>query len=551
MKKSAENILVCVAWPYVNGEPHLGHIAGNNLPADIFARFNRMIGNNVLMVSGSDQHGTPVTIRAREENVSPKEIAEKYHKIWKKAFIDLDFSFDLYTKTGTKNHSEVVQNIFTELMKKDLLVEKISEQPYSEKSSMFLSDRYIVGDCPSCNFRTKGDQCENCGKDFEPKELKNLESALDGSKLIFKKTKHMFLKLPKFQKKLEEWLADKSYWKPAVRNQSIGFLQKGLIDRAITRDIEWGVEVPLSSYNNKRIYVWFEAVIGYLSASIEWSNSLDSAGEKEAWKDWWLNPKSKHFYFQGKDNIPFHTIILPSILLGSGSYNLPYDVVANEYLNFSGKQFSKSKNWAVWVTDFLKEYDSESLRYYLTSIMPETSDSDFTWDSFFSNNNNELVATFGNLVNRIDSLIRNNFESKAPEPNNLDNEDKKMIKTIKDTFESTYNFLSARQFRNGLKSIMSLAQEGNKYIDSKAPWKQVKDDTEKASTTLWVGINLVSNLGVLISPFLPKTSIKISNLISANNQNPSWEYREVTPNTRLVSQGPLFRKIDLSEKANE
>lgn len=549
MDSKSKNILVCVAWPYVNGEPHLGHIAGNNLPADIFARFNRMIGNNVLMVSGSDQHGTPVTLRAREENTSPKEISEKYHKIWEKAFTDLDFSFDLYTKTGTKNHSDVVKKIFTSLLDNKFLIEKISEQPYSETASMFLSDRYIIGDCPNCNFRTKGDQCENCGKDFEAKELKNLESSIDGSKLIFKKTKHMYLELSKFQKELEEWVKEKTYWKPAVRNQSLGFIQKGLIDRAITRDIDWGVEVPLDSYSDKRIYVWFEAVIGYLSASIEWANSnKNKSKDNEIWKEWWINTESKHFYFQGKDNIPFHTIILPSILLGSGSYNLPYDVVANEYLNFSGKQFSKSKNWAVWVNDFLREHDSESLRYYLTSIMPETSDSDFTWDSFYESNNNELVATFGNLVNRIESLIKNNFDNVVPSTSNMQPEDENMINLIKETYEKTYNFLELRQFRNGLKSIMALAQEGNKYIDFKAPWKEVKEDTNKAGTTLWVGINLISNLGVLISPFLPKTSKKITNLISDKSKILKWQYREISHGTKLIPQGPLFKKIDIKEK---
>jgi len=549
LDSKSKNILVCVAWPYVNGEPHLGHIAGNNLPADIFARFNRMIGNNVLMVSGSDQHGTPVTLRAREENTSPKEISEKYHKIWEKAFTDLDFSFDLYTKTGTKNHSDVVKKIFTSLLDNKFLIEKISEQPYSETASMFLSDRYIIGDCPNCNFRTKGDQCENCGKDFEAKELKNLESSIDGSKLIFKKTKHMYLELSKFQKELEEWVKEKTYWKPAVRNQSLGFIQKGLIDRAITRDIDWGVEVPLDSYSDKRIYVWFEAVIGYLSASIEWANSnKNKSKDNEIWKEWWINTESKHFYFQGKDNIPFHTIILPSILLGSGSYNLPYDVVANEYLNFSGKQFSKSKNWAVWVNDFLREHDSESLRYYLTSIMPETSDSDFTWDSFYESNNNELVATFGNLVNRIESLIKNNFDNVVPSTSNMQPEDENMINLIKETYEKTYNFLELRQFRNGLKSIMALAQEGNKYIDFKAPWKEVKEDTNKAGTTLWVGINLISNLGVLISPFLPKTSKKITNLISDKSKILKWQYREISHGTKLIPQGPLFKKIDIKEK---
>ena len=548
MKNKPENILVCVAWPYVNGEPHLGHIAGNNLPADIFARYHRMVGNNVLMVSGSDQHGTPVTIRAKEENTTPREISEKYHNSWSETFKDLDFSFDLYTKTGTENHKEVVQKLFNLLNEKGYLQEKVSKQPYSEESEMFLSDRYIEGDCPHCPSRTKGDQCDNCGKDFEPIDLKNLISTIDNSKVTFKETNHIYLKLPEFQEDLNKWIKSKSYWKPAVKNQSLGFLSKGLIDRAITRDIDWGVEVPIKNYEKKRIYVWFEAVIGYLSASIEWAESdKNISNNKDIWKEWWQNPESKHFYFQGKDNIPFHTIILPAILMGSGEYNLPYDVVANEYLNFSGKQFSKSKNWAVWVSDFLKEYDSEALRYYLTSIMPESSDSDFTWDSFFESNNNELVATFGNLVNRIQSLIKNNFDNVVPNFEKIDDKDNEMISEIKRSFESTGNFLEKRQFRNSLKEIMNLAKLGNRYIDQKEPWATIKSDKQIAANTLWVGANLISNLGVLISPFLPKTSLKISSMFNFGNVIPKWKYREAKAGIKIDNISPLFKKIEIEK----
>ncbi len=550
MNNKQENILVCVAWPYVNGEPHLGHIAGNNLPADIFARFHRMIGNNVLMVSGSDQHGTPVTIRAKEENTTPKKIAEKYHTIWSKTFKELDFSFDLYTKTGTDNHKEIVQNLFKSLNEKGFLEEKYSEQPYSEESEMFLSDRYIEGDCPHCPSRTKGDQCDDCGKDFEPIDLKNLISTIDNSEVTFKRTKHIYLKLPKFQEELDKWIKSKTYWRPAVKNQSLGFLSNGLIERAITRDIDWGIEVPIEGYEDKRIYVWFEAVIGYLSASIEWSQSKDGiSNKKDIWKDWWLNPDSKHFYFQGKDNIPFHTIILPAILMGSGKYNLPYDVVANEYLNFSGKQFSKSKNWAVWVSDFLKEYDSEALRYYLSSIMPESSDSDFTWESFFDSNNNELVATFGNLVNRIQSLIKNNFNNIIPEIENLDDTDNKMISDIKNSFTSAGNFLEKRQFRNGLREIMNLAKLGNRYIDQKEPWATVKTNKQISANTLWVGANIISNLGVLFSPFLPKTSVKISTMLNFNPNSPEWKYREIGSGVEIKNISPLFKKIEKEKKS--
>ena len=343
-----EKILVAVAWPYVNGPPHLGHIAGNTLPADIFARFHRMIGNDVLMVSGSDQHGTPVALKAKEENVHPSSIAEKYHAIWKEMNQKMGFTFDIYTKTGTENHKQVVQNLFLKIKENGFLTEKISEQPYSERLNMFMPDRYVIGTCNKCHKETRGDQCETCNITLDTKDLENIKSAIDGSPLILKETTHMYLKLSSFDKNLKDWVDKQKHWKPSVRNHTLGMIEKGLMDRAITRDIEWGVPVPIPTYEKKRIYVWFEAVIGYLSASIEWSKSKNNfSRDNNAWKTWWENPKAKHYYFQGKDNIPFHTIIWPVMLMATGKKNLPYDVVANEYLNFAGKQFSKSKKWKI------------------------------------------------------------------------------------------------------------------------------------------------------------------------------------------------------------
>jgi methionyl-tRNA synthetase len=542
----SEKILVAVAWPYVNGPPHLGHIAGNTLPADIFARFHRMIGNEVLMVSGSDQHGTPVALKAKEENVHPSKIAEKYHSIWSEMNNKMGFTFDLYTKTGTENHKIVVQELFLKIKENGFLTEKESKQPYSASLKMFMSDRYVLGTCKTCKNEARGDQCETCNITLDPKDLENIRSAIDGSPLTFKKTTHMYLELSKFQKKLKNWVENQNHWRLSVRNHTLGMIERGLIDRAITRDIEWGIPVPLPKYENKRIYVWFEAVTGYLSASIEWSKSeKNNSSDQNAWKTWWENPKAKHYYFQGKDNVPFHTIIWPTMLMASGNKNLPYDVAANEYLNFGGKQFSKSKKWAVWLPDFLESYDPDPLRYHLTSIMPETSDSDFTWQSYLDANNNELVATLGNFIHRVLSMTYNNFEGKVPNTKEQNPESIAILKKCKKYMDKTKKFLEKREFRNGLKSVMSLAQEGNKYIDSKAPWKQIKENKNDAALTLNTALTIISNLRIIMNPFLPFSSKKLAPFIGEDpDKKIIWEFKEIKPNTPLKKPIPLFKKLD-------
>ncbi len=542
----SKKILVAVAWPYVNGPPHLGHIAGNTLPADIFARFQRMIGNDVLMVSGSDQHGTPVALKAKEENVHPREISEKYHSIWNKMNEKMGFSFDLYTKTGTENHKEVVQELFLTIKKNGFLSERNSEQPFSESLKMFMSDRYVLGTCKKCKNEARGDQCETCNITIDPKDLDDIKSAIDGSPLIFKETTHIYLELSKFQKKLKSWVEKQEHWRTSVRNHTLGMIEKGLLDRAITRDIEWGIPVPLTNYDKKRIYVWFEAVTGYLSASIEWSNSeKNNSGDKENWKTWWENPNAKHYYFQGKDNVPFHTIIWPTMLMASGNKNLPYDVAANEYLNFGGKQFSKSKKWAVWLPDFLESYDPDSLRYHLTSIMPETSDSDFTWKSYLDANNNELVATLGNFIHRVLTMTYNYFDGKTPDIEDENSESKKILEKCNNSMDKTKSFLEKREFRNALKSVMSLAQEGNKYIDFQAPWKQFKDNKNNAALTLQTALTIITNLRIIMNPFLPFSSKKLSTFIGEDpNKEIKWEFKKIPPNIPLMKPIPLFKKLD-------
>ena len=537
-------ILVAVAWPYVNGEPHLGHIAGMNVPADIFARFHRIIGNEVVMVSGSDMHGTPTTLKAADEGVSPEVIATRYHEIWSKALEDMSFSYDLYTHTHTDRHREVTQELFTKLKKNGHLVEATQSMPFSETEQRFLSDRFVVGTCPHCaSDSARGDQCDNCGRTLDPIDLINIRSSRDGATPIFKDTTHQMLRLGDFHGALEEWGEDKNDWRQNVRNQTLGILREGLHDRAITRDIDWGVPVPLEGYESKRIYVWFEAVIGYLSATRSWA---EQQGTPDAWKKWWVEPDGESYYFQGKDNVSFHTIMLPSILLGSGKLNMPTDVVANEYLNLGGIDFSKSRGHAVWLPDFLTRYEPDPLRYYLASIMPETSDSEFTWQGFHAANNNELVATFGNFVHRVLTITTRNFDNTVPTPAELSEDDEVALTACDTALREVSNAIEARKFRDGLRSAMRLAQVGNRYIDAKEPWKTVKIDKESAGTALWVGLNIISTLRTVFYPYLPTSADKIHNMLFKDSDTLSdgWSKRDIIPNAPIGKPTPLFRKLD-------
>ena len=394
----AERIYIGVAWPYANSPLHLGQIAGAYLPPDIFARYHRTRGDDVLMVSGSDQHGTPITIRAEQEGRLPSEIASKYHQQFLELWLKLGISFDLYTSTGTANHAEVAQDIFLTLLKKGYIYKATVEQPYCSQCRRFLPDRYIEGSCPYCQFDgARGDQCDDCGKPLNASELIGPHCRVCGAAPQFKKTEHFFLKLSAFEDRLLAWVREQRHWRPNVLNFTRRYLEDGLKDRAITRDIDWGVPLPLDGYEGKRLYVWFEAVIGYLSASKEWARK---SGDEGKWRLFWQE-KAKNYYFLGKDNIPFHTIIWPAMLLGYGGLNLPYDVPANEYLTIEGSKLSSSRNRAVWLSDYLALYDPDPLRYFLSVNMPETGDTAFSWREFVRRNNDELVATYGNLVQRM------------------------------------------------------------------------------------------------------------------------------------------------------
>ncbi len=535
-----------MAWPYVNNAPHLGHIAGMNMPADIFARYHRLAGNKVAMVSGSDMHGTPTALRAIDEGVSPHEIASKYHAIWSDSFERMGFSYDTYTHTHTDHHREVVHDLFRVLDEKDYFYEDTQSMPYSLTENRFLSDRFVEGTCPHCGFESaRGDQCDNCGRTLDPTDLIDIRSTRDGSTPEFRDTRHLYFKLSAFQKQLEEWAESKTDWRPNVRNNTLNFLREGLHDRAITRDIEWGVPVPVEGYESKRVYVWFEAVMGYLSATKLWA---EQRGNPDEWEEFWKDESAETYYFQGKDNIPFHTIIWPAILLGYGGLNLPTDVVANEYLNLGDTGFSKSRGNAVWLPDYLERYEVDPLRYYLSSIMPETSDSEFTWAGFLAANNNELVATFGNFVHRVMTITTRNFDGAVPSPGQLDEADEAALTACDTALTDAAASLEARKFRDGLRACMALAQHGNRYIDQKQPWAAVKQDREAAATALWVGLNIIATLRTAFSPYLPSSCERIHDMLGLPGDIASdgWKRVEIVPGTQLASPKPLFRKLDES-----
>jgi len=539
----SEKIFIGVAWPYADGPLHLGHVAGAYLPADIFVRYHRIKGNEVLMVSGSDQHGTPITIKAEQEGKAPSEIATQYHQQFLDSWQKLGISFDLFTTTGTANHAEVAHDIFLTLLDRGYIYKATVSQPYCPHCQRFLADRYVEGTCPYCDSAgARGDQCEQCGKPINPVELIDPRCRLCATTPQFRDSEHFFLKLTAFEDRLLAWVKQQTHWRPNVLNFTTRYLEQGLKDRAITRDIEWGIPVPVDGFENKRIYVWFEAVIGYLSATKEWAKA---SGDAEKWRSFWQGDV-KSYYFIGKDNIPFHTIIWPAMLMGYDDLNLPYDVPANEFLTIEGRRLSTSRNWAVWLPDYLSRYDPDPLRYLLSINMPETGDTDFSWREFVRRNNDELVATYGNLVHRVLTFAYRNFDGCVPMAGQFDSQSQAVIGMAEDTLKTVDGLLYHCHFKEAIKSAMSLAQETNRYLDDKSPWKIIKQDRQASATALYVAITVLSALSTVLYPFLPFSSQRLHNFLGFDGrvEDDGWQLHVPPPGQRLLSPEPLFSKLD-------
>ena len=581
-----ENILVAVAWPYSNSLIHVGNITGSYLPADIFARYQRLEGNRVIMVSGSDAHGTPVTVRADAEGTTPLQIYQHYHRGFLELFLKLGLSYDLFTSTHTENHFKVSQSIFLALQRNGYLYTERQQQWYSPTQKRYLPDRYVEGTCYLCGYpNARGDQCDNCGNLLDATLLQNPRSKIDGVAPELLETEHFYLDLGKLQPEIVDFLRQReSYWRPNVLRQSLGqILATDLHGRAITRDLDWGIPVPVEGWSGKCLYVWFEAVIGYLSAAIEWANVV---GQPEAWRDWWYNPQSRSYYFIGKDNIPFHAVIWPAQLIGAGqafgeifgtdepsNLVLPYDVPANEFMNLEGQKISGSRNWAVWGLDFLSRYDPDPLRYYLTVNMPENRDTDWDWADFHSRNNNELVATWGNLANRVLSFAYKHWEGYVPAPGALRPEDIEILKVVEGGFETVGEQINAVHLRAALGEAIRLASEVNKYLDQAAPWFEIKNDRTAAATTIYTALRAIDSLKLLLAPFLPFSSESLHSyfgykeplfgeqgLESRSDElgehevlryypergRGRWEPSQLPAGQALVQPAPLFKKLDES-----
>ncbi len=540
-------IFVAAAWPYANGYLHLGHVAGL-IGSDITARFFRLNGQEVLFVSGSDCHGTPITIEAEKQGISPIEIANKYHIEFKKTLIDrLYFSYDIYTTTTTDNHSRVVSDIFLELYKKDLIYIKSEESAYCTSCKRFLPDRYVEGECPLCHFaKARGDQCDECGHILDAKQLINPSCKICSHQSNWRLSKHFYLRLSSFQDQLKDLVKNKSKdWRINAKNFTIGLLENGLCDRAITRDTEFGVPIPLPGYENKRIYVWFEAVCGYLSASKEWSLNQ---GQPDLWQKFWVADESvQHYYVHAKDNILFHTIIWPAMLLGVEKMHLPDHIISSEFLTINSLKFSKSRNTMILVNDFLKDYEAETLRYYLVINGPETSDADFSWDNYYDKTNTELIGIFGNYVNRVLALVKNNFVNGVEISQSLSFSQLEFLKLAEASFIKIGEAIKSSHYRDGLRLILDLAAAGNRYIDKAAPWFTVKTDPSQASADLSVASHVIICLAILVRPFLPVTSDRILGFLNIDSSQLKWEY----PKFQTMKVGdlhPLYKKLENAEQ---
>jgi methionyl-tRNA synthetase len=551
---SPSRYTITAALPYTNGPIHIGHLAGVYVPADIYSRYLRLKGNDVAFVCGSDEHGVAISMKAKKEGVTPTEIIDKYHGIIKKSFADFGISFDNYSRTSAEVHHKTASEFFKKMYEQGDFIEEETEQLYDEEANQFLADRFVIGTCPRCGHEEAyGDQCENCGSSLNATDLINPKSTITGTVPTLKKTKHWFLPLDRYEGFLKQWILEdhKSDWKPNVYGQCKSWIDEGLKPRAVTRDLDWGIPVPVQGGEGKVLYVWFDAPIGYISSTKEWAER-----EGKDWEPYWKDKDTKLVHFIGKDNIVFHCIIFPSMLKANGDFILPDNVPANEFLNLEGNKLSTSKNWAVWLHEYLEEFPDmqDVLRYALTANAPETKDNDFTWKDFQSRNNNELVAIFGNFVNRVAVLTHKYYDGKVPSPAELLAVDKDALEALKEFPNTLSSSLERYRFREGSQQLMNLARLGNKYLADQEPWKLVKTDEERVQTIMYVALQIATGLAVLSEPFLPFTSEKLKGILNFNSNGVKATWDDVATAKALLPTGHtinsselLFRKIEDSE----
>jgi methionyl-tRNA synthetase len=583
-----DRILSAVAWPYGNGPRHIGHLSGFGVPADVFSRYMRMAGHDVLMVSGTDEHGTPIQVKADQEGVSARELVDRYHRVIAEDLQGLGLSYDLFTRTTTLNHAAVVQEVFKQLVKNGYVFTKTMMGAISPSTGRTLPDRYIEGTCPICGFDgARGDQCDNCGNQLDPADLINPRSRINGEAPTFVETEHFFLDLPAFTEALNSWLSTRADWRPNVLKFSRNLIDE-LQPRAISRDLDWGVRIPIEGWedrNDKRLYVWFDAVIGYLSASIEWARRT---GDDDAWRKWWQDPAARSYYFMGKDNIVFHSVIWPSILLGYngqgdkggtsgvlGQMQLPTEVVSSEFLTMEGKKFSSSRQVVIYVRDFLERYDADALRYFIAVAGPENQDSDFTWTEFVRRNNDELVAGWGNLVNRSVSMAAKNF-GRIPDAVQVSDADRALLASVRATFGTVGDLLEKSRQKAAMTEAMRAVADANRYLSDQAPWK-LKEDPVRQGTVLHTALQAVRDLNAILTPFLPHAAQQVHETLggsgtwspmpqihevaergnedypvlmgdyaSARDAGATWQSSPIESGTPLAPPTPIFVKLDPS-----
>ncbi|MBW3619362.1 MAG: methionine--tRNA ligase [Actinobacteria bacterium] len=557
MTTSPKNILVAVAWPYANGLSHLGHIAGAYLPADIFARYHRIAGDRVLMVSGSDAHGTPITVKADQEGVTPAEIVERYHPRFLEQWEALGISFDHFTTTMTDTHREVTQEMFLRLLDNGYLETRTTEQFYDPEAERFLPDRYVEGTCPHCGYGSaRGDQCDNCGKTLDPVDLVDPRSKFSGATPEQRETEHYFILLSKLQDDLLAWLEGLEGWRNHVHNWALGFVGGGLQDRAYTRDLTWGVPIPdrapIDARDDKRIYVWFEAVVGYLSASVEWARQR---GTPDAWKDWWEDADAETYYFIGKDNIPFHAVYWPALLMGRNAgdgpaLNLPTNVPANQYVTFKGEKASKSMGIGTPVLDYLQHFTPDELRYALAANLPEYTDTDIDGGELVRRVNEELAAAWGNLVNRVLAMTHKNADGVVPDPGELADDDRDLLARVDGLLAEEAELLAKVELRAALRKALEIAQETNAYLNAQEPWKTAKTDPDRTATTLNTALQAISGGALAFAPFTPFSSQQVHEWLGgeAGLEGHGWVRRELAAGTALGSPAPLFPRVELPEE---